>query len=332
MSLAESQRPKRRRSHRSPGPQAAAGTGANSPTPGSADFASAGWNLHTRIAWGLVLLAAGMWSYWPMLTELVAAWKREPDYSHGYLVVPIAILFLWLRRGTFPGWGPCSLPLGVALLGISLLVRAGDALFFMRFLDGYSLLPWLAATVALLFGVRVLKWSLPSIGFLFFMIPIPFSAEMALSGPLQRVATKVSCTALQLLGQPAFAEGNMIQLGTHQLEIAQACSGLRLFVSVVALAYCYVVLVRRVWWEKLLLIAAVAPIAIVSNAVRIVVTGLLFQYTTGEIGQRFAHDFAGWAMIPLAACLFALVLWYLAKLFREEEVLEVVALLRKLDS
>jgi exosortase/archaeosortase family protein len=105
------------------------------------------------------------------------------------------------------------------------------------------------------------------------------------------------------------------------LEVAEAFQ-LATVRDVIALAYCYVVLVRRAWWEKVLLIAAVGPIAIFSNAVRIVVTGLLYQYTTGEIGRRFAHDFAGWAMIPLAACLFAFVLWYLARLFREEEVLK----------
>ena len=174
--------------------------------------------------------------------------------------------------------------------------------------------------------------SLPSIGFLFFMIPIPYSAETALSHPLQRIATQLSCAALQVLGQPAFAEGNVILLGPHELEVAQACSGLRLFMSVVALAYCYVVLVRRSVWEKAFLVAMVAPIAIVSNSLRIVVTGLLYQYATSDVGKKFAHDFAGWAMIPVAACLFGVVLWYLSNALRDEEVLQVGELVRGLES
>jgi exosortase len=133
---------------------------------------------------------------------------------------------------------------------------------------------------------------------------------------------------LQLLGQPAFSEGNVILLGNHELEVAQACSGLRLFASVIALAYAYLVLVRRAWWEKVILLFAVGPIAVVSNAVRIVMTGLLFQFTTGEMAHRFSHDFAGWVMIPLAAALFGLVLWYLGKLFNEEEVLDMSAYMR----
>jgi exosortase len=335
MSLPDSKRARGRRSRgslRGSDPRQAIGCAGTSTAPPALAVTQSGWSARTRIVLGFTVLVAGAWVYWPTLMELVTAWEREPDYSHGYLVTPIAILFLWMRRGSFPGLGASSLAVGLSLLAVALLIRACDALFFLRFLDGYSLLPWLAAVVALLLGTRMLVWALPSIGFLFFMIPIPFSAETALSHPLQRIATKLSCTALQLLGQPAFAEGNTIQLGSHQLEIAQACSGLRLFVSVVALAYCYVVLVRRSWWEKLLLVAAVAPIAILTNSLRIVATGLLYEYSTSEIGRRFAHDFAGWAMIPVAAALFAAVLWYLARLFEEEEVVEMAALVRKLES
>src|SRR5688500_12999131 len=106
MSLAESQRPQRRRSQRSTAPrktgvQPPSGTAANSPAAANAAPVSPAWTLRTTIVCGLAVLAAGVWSYWPMLTELVTAWEREPDYSHGYLVVPIAILFLWMRRGTF---------------------------------------------------------------------------------------------------------------------------------------------------------------------------------------------------------------------------------------
>jgi exosortase/archaeosortase family protein len=118
-------------------------------------------------------------------------------------------------------------------------------------------------------------------------------------------------------------------LNGQKLEVAQACSGLRLFLSVIALAYAYAVLIRRTWWEKAILLSAAAPIAIVSNSARIVITGLLFQFTTSEMAHHFSHDFAGWVMIPLAAALFWLVLWYLGKLILEEEVLEMSALMRE---
>src|SRR5207245_11693129 len=135
------------------------------------------------------------------------------------------------------------------------------ARFFMDFVDGYSMLFWIAGTVAVLFGRATLLWALPSIAFLFFMIPLPFGIETAMSAPLQRVATRLTSFTLQTLGHSAFAEGNVILLGDQKLEVAQACSGLRLFMTIVAMAYVYIVLVRRTWLEKGILLAAIAPIA-----------------------------------------------------------------------
>jgi exosortase len=284
-----------------------------------------------RMIWSAVVLLAGAWAYGPTLMQIVHIWNTEPDYSHGFLVVPVAILFLWARRANYPGLSNPDYVLGLGLFGFSLLIRYLGALFYLEFIDGYSILPWLAGTVALIGGRRLLWWSMPSIAFLFFMIPLPFGIETAMSAPLQRIATKVTSYTLQTLGHTAFAEGNVILLGDQRLEIAQACSGLRLFVTIVAMAYAYVVLVKRTWWEKGILIASIVPIAIAANASRIVTTGLLFQYTSGETAHKFAHDFAGWAMIPLAAAMFGMVLCYLSLLIRQDEIMDMSVLVREVE-
>jgi len=318
-----------------------------------------------QLCFGGIALIAGVWAYWPTLVAIVSAWEREADYSHGYLVVPLALVFLWIRRGAYPGFASPAYILGIGLLATSVLARYLGARFYYDFIDGYSFLLWLAAMVALLGGRKVLWWTLPSIGFLFFMIPLPFGIEMAMSQPLQRIATKLSCAGLQVLGQPAFAEGNVILLGDQQILVAEACSGLRLFMSVVALAYAFVAVGRlpdlrkerldfiqflrgklsktvqgglvddggpqsqRTLWENAILLTSIAPIAILANATRIVVTGLLFQFSSGEVAHKFSHDFAGYAMIPLAAAMFGLMLWYMGKLFREEEVMDMSAMMRE---
>jgi exosortase len=341
-----------------------------SPISTKASYPHAVWIAGTVLACGV-----GIWAYWPTLKNIVNTWNTVPDYSHGFLVAPLALVFLWVRRGSYPGIGMPAYGVGLGLLALSLLIRYFGARFYLSVLDGYSIVIWLASVVALVGGRKLLWWMLPSLGFLFFMFPLPFGVETAMSHPLQRVATKLSCWMLQLLGQPAFPDGNVILLGEQQLEVAQACSGLRLFMSVVAIAYAYIaigdfenlrgfrvllavvipmlaawlfltrrketaigdegppskptVFNRRTWWENGVLLASVVPIAIVSNAARIVATGLLFQYTTGETAHKFAHDFAGLAMIVLAGALFLTVLWYLGKLIREEEVMEISALVRK---
>lgn len=309
----------------SPGTQAVTGTQAvNSPV---------SWgDMRLRLVVGGAVLATGVWAYYPTLVEMVTAWEREPDYSHGFLVLPMALLFLWLKRGSFPGFGASSWISGVLLLLASVGVRLFAGAFFYEAIDGWSMVLWLAGCVGILFGSAVLRWSGPSIAFLIFMVPLPFRVEGMLSLPLQGVATKLSCWGLQLLGQPAIAEGNTILLGDHHLEIAQACSGLRLFVSILALAFVYLMLVRRTWWEKLLLLASVIPIAILANSTRIIATGLLYEFASTETAKHFSHDFAGWAMIPLAALLFWIVLWYLGKLFREQEQFDVGSLIRRSEN
>lgn len=300
-----------------------------SPAKTADQLAAPAHRLQWRIAAGGTIAALGIWSYWPTIVILVDCWVKQSDYSHGFLVVPLAALFLWLRRATCPAVTTDGALVGLGLLGISVTMRLLAARYFMEFLDAWSILPWAAAIVAILGGLRILWWSLPSIAFLFFMVPLPYSIEGQLSQPLQKIATKISCFTLQLLGQPAFSEGNIIVVGESRLEVAQACSGLRLFMGVSAIAFAYAVLVRRAWWERLLVLAATVPIAIVANAARIVGTGLLLQWFLGKDSQHLAHDFAGWVMIPFAALLFWLVLWYLDKLLPEEEVLDMSAVVRE---
>lgn len=282
-----------------------------------------------KLGVALACLLVGIVAYWPTLTQLVNTWNKEPDYSHGYLVVPLAALFMWVRRGSYPGLAASSPVLAIGLLATSLALRFVGARYFFTFMDGWSIVPWAAALVAAVGGWPLLKWSLPSVGFLIFMVPLPFRLEGQLSAPLQQIATKLSTTTLQMLGHPAFSEGNVILIGDEKLEVAQACSGLRLFVSVLALTYAYITVISRPWWEKLMLALAAVPIAIIANMARIVATGLLYECTKSEWARKLAHDSAGWGMILFAAAAFGLLLWYLKHLIVEEETVEIDSIVRR---
>ena len=98
-------------------------------------------------------------------------------------------------------------------------------------------------------GGPYLRWALPTILFLFFMVPLPFQVERLMSVPLKYMATSMSSFCLQCLGQPALAEGTTILLGNHELQVEQSCSGLRMFLGAVALAFAYLILTRRERWE-----------------------------------------------------------------------------------
>jgi exosortase/archaeosortase family protein len=91
----------------------------------------------------------------------------------------------------------------------------------------------------------------------------------------------------------------------------------------------YVLATRRPWWEKAVLLASSAPIALIANSLRIVATGLLYQYASDDAAIKFNHDLAGWLMIPFAALLFASLLWYLGQLMREIEPVHVGQIVRR---
>lgn len=266
------------------------------------------------IAAAIVSCGLFVWLFLPGIQSLIKTWDSEPDYSHGFLVAPFALIMLWLRRdtrpkmGRIPGWG------GIALLAASFAVRYVGERLFLTPLAGWALILWLIGTCWLLAGLRTTVWAMPSLLFLFFMIPLPFRIEQSMSWYLQSITTRISTAMLQCLSQPAISAGHTIYLGDHVLEVEQACSGLRMFMGISAVAFAFVVLHQRSWWEKAILVLAVAPVAMISNAIRVVATGLLMQMVSGEAAAKFSHDAAGWAMILVAAALFGLVVAYLRRL------------------
>ena len=276
------------------------------------------------------LAASFVWAYSATLRDLAIIWEREPDYSHGFLVIPFALGFLWLRRADLKQVEIQPNAWALSLIIVSLLVRWVGHRYAFDSLDGYSMILWLAGATWLIAGRQFLLWALPAIGFLIFMVPLPFQVERLLSVPLQRVATEVSCFVLQCLGQPAFAEGTTILLGNQELHVERACSGLRIFLGTIALAFAYLIASRRELWEQTILLFSVIPIALVANALRIVVTGLLYRFVgNDEAIQRFCHDSAGWFMILVAATLFAMTQIFLTRLIRRVEVMRMDDLLSR---
>jgi exosortase len=254
------------------------------------------------------------WAYAPTLGMLAHSWSSQPDYSHGFLVPPLALLFLWLRRDRMPATTQGSLS-GLVLLLLAMSVHVAGGMYYLEALQGWSIPVWIAGICVLLGGWKFLQWCLPALIFLLFMVPLPYRLEIGLSGPLQRISTEVSCWVLQSLGYPALAEGNVIQLDQLELEVARACSGLRIFVSIVALAYAYAILVKRPWWMKALLFACVPLVAITANSARVIAIALIVPHLSTSAGRAWLHDVAGWLVIPLAAGLLGAALWYFGKLF-----------------
>ena len=151
-----------------------------------------------------------------------------------------------------------------------------------------------------------------------FMFPLPWSVEHTLGWYLQNTATIASTFVLQTIGYPAYSEGHVIHVRDQQLEVANACSGLSMLLTFLALAVAMAMLVARPWLDRGLILLSAIPIAVVSNVVRIVLTGVLYVEAGKELGDKVFHDFAGWLMMPLALGMIWLELKVLDWVFVED--------------
>jgi exosortase len=261
-----------------------------------------------------LLGAAVLWSYWTTLGKIAWRWSEDPQYSHGYLVPAFALYLLWMRRDRLNlqtlkvNW------LGLGLLGLAMALRLAGARFHYEYVDHISLLPCCAGLFMLAGGWSALVWSLPAVAFLAFMIPLPHTASLAMSGPMQSLATTASTFTLQAIGRPAIAEGNVILLNEIELGIVEACSGLRMLVVFFALSTAVALMIKKPLWEKLLIACSAVPIALASNILRITITGLFYDTFGNHFGGAFFHDLAGWLMMPLGLMFLGIELWILRTL------------------
>jgi len=244
-------------------------------------------------------------------------WAHNPQYSHGFLVPLFALVVLWSRRPAAPFVWLGAPWWGLAVLASAMVPRLAGAYIGLGYLDGPSLLLSLAGLCLLLGGTKLLRWTWPALAFLGFMLPLPYKIETALGQPLRSLATAMSTYALQTLGWPAVAEGNVIVLEDTRLGVIDACSGLGMLMTFFALSTAVALMVPRRLVDRLAIVASAVPIAIVANVVRITATGVVSQ-TVGEgAAHAVFHDLAGWLMMPLALGFLWLELTLLSALLAE---------------
>jgi len=217
----------------------------------------------------------------------------------------------------------------MALFAVWALMRLVSSWLVMERTDEWSILPFAAAVAMFVGGWRALRWSWPSIVFLYFMTPLPGAVQSQLGPFLQSIGTRASVYVIQTLGIPAVrrgADGNIIQLPSAQLGVEEACSGLRMLMLFFAICVGAAFLLRCPLWKKIVIVISAIPIAIFSNVTRITVTAILYEmaerwptYISAKTADWVFHKGAGWLMMPYALLLL-LILWKLLEKLVVEQV------------
>jgi exosortase len=265
----------------------------------------------------LVVAGCLAWALWPVLVSMTERWNSDPRYAHGYLVPIFALALLWMRSSGLGGSKISGSSWGLVLVGLAAAVQVIGGYYRVVTAECFALLPYMAGFSLLIGGWPALKWSWPSIGFLAFMIPLPWRVENALGPPLQSVATAVSTYLLQTLGFMAFAEGNVIELNDARIGVVEACSGLSMLITFIALSTAVALVAKRPLLDRIVLVASSIPVALLANIIRVTVTGILHDTVGGHAADAFYHDLAGWLMIPCALVLYWLEIWILSRVLIE---------------
>ena len=272
------------------------------------------------------------WIFREEINGIVRQWLTNPSWSHGFLIPLFSIYFLNQSKDEIlsikehrPSWfvGLFCLLFFLALYPINVVM--------LKFMYGKPLImiAVIGSTVLFMGGWKMLKYTWLPVVYLFFAVPLPGRLYFQLTNPMRQLAAQMATVVLNLVPQlQATVQGSTIDvvykgvLMEPGLDVADACSGMRLLMAFVALGVAMAYLHWRPIWQRLVLLATTVPIAILCNIVRVTITGFIYILGNPKYAQGIYHDLLGMLMLPLAFVLYGGLAALMENLFIDEDQVE----------
>lgn len=277
-------------------------------------------------SWALIALAivALIVASLDAMKEMLRFWETREEYSHGYMIPVIAAFLIWqksevLRYRAFPGsWlGILVLLFGIALIYVGSLTTiavVGQYGFFFAVLGlGLSFAGWS--------GLRPI---LIPLLFLAFMIPFPAFFLNNLSAKLQLLSSEIGVAVIRAFDISVHLEGNVIDLGSYQLQVVEACSGLNYLFPLMSLAFIAAYFFQAPFWQRAVIFLSSMPITVLMNSFRIGMIGVLVEYWGIAQAEGFLHDFEGWIIFMACTGILILEMWLFTYFSKDKRPLREV--------
>ena len=255
---------------------------------------------------------------------LLRLWS-DPDWSHGFIMPLFSLFLIWHRRQDIAAVRVRPFVLALPLMLVALLAQVISFYLIGNYwLCQLCMIATLFFLVLYLTGLNIVRIVWLPIIYLALAMPIPGSLYTKVSLPLQKIAAQGSAVILRLFGVTVDVSHSHMSIWSvsgrwQELTVAEACSGMRSLMAYVALGVAWAYLEDRPVWQRVILVLAIIPVAVLCNVIRVAVTCTAYYQDKPEWGQDFMHTFTGMLMLIPALLMFALLGWALKRLFVDED-------------
>ncbi len=274
-----------------------------------------------------VVVALVVAAYWGVITgSLASRWLNDGNWSHGWLIPLFSLYFLHINRERLMLCRAKPSYLGAVVLAGSLVAMFFSAwVMRMAYPRALSIVGTIFGATLLLGGWNVIRVAWFPIGFLVLAIPLPHAKYVALTMPLREFASSAAAAIMPLFSPGLIAEAQAVVIdyiapktGSGQLNVEEACSGMRLIMAFVTLGVAMAYVRPRPNWQRVVMVFSCLPIAVLCNTIRVTTTGLLHIHGLETYAKGTPHQLLGILMLVIALGLYALIGYILSHLFIED--------------
>lgn len=253
------------------------------------------------------------------LVYMEKSWNKE-EYSHGYLIPVISLWFIWQNKEKLldaSRQGGSWMGFAVVLLGLALGFMGEIATLYI--IIQYAFLITIFGLFLSFVGWQGMGWVWFPLSYLVFMIPLPNFLYYNLSSQLQLISSWLGVMVIKAFDISVNLQGNVIDLGTYQLQVVEACSGLRYLFPLMSFGFLCAFMFKGKFWMRAIIFLSTLPITVLMNSFRIGVIGVLVEHWGIEQAEGFLHDFEGWIIFVGCLGILYLEMRILAKLFVKDK-------------
>jgi exosortase D (VPLPA-CTERM-specific) len=241
-------------------------------------------------------------------------WLTRPEYSHGLLIPLIAAYLVWRQGGTIAGGGSGAWT-GLAVVAGGLALWLLGELSTIIAIGEYALVVMLYGVVISWKGWRFFRRLWAPMLMLLLAVPLPPFLYNDLSSRLQLLSSALGVAVMRLCGISVYLAGNVIDLGHFQMQVVEACDGLRYLFPLMTLGFIVAYFFRGPLWQRLFVFLSSIPITILMNSLRIAMIGVFADFGNTSLAEGLLHELQGWVIFMLSGAVLLAETWVLVRVF-----------------